>query len=68
MVVAASSVAQSSMGFGPVGASLQHVSEVLCSTGGSAAFLSHLILNYSKTYSSEAASQPTRSKIFRFRR
>lgn len=46
VVVAASSVAQSSVGFGAVGTSLQHVSEVLCSTGGIAAFLSHLILNY----------------------
>lgn len=41
MLSAASSVAHSPVGFGPTGASLQHVSEVICSTGGAAAFLCH---------------------------
>lgn len=44
-VFAANSVAHSPVGFGPTGASLQHVSEVICSTGAAAAFLSHLIQN-----------------------
>lgn len=50
---AASSVAQSPMCLGPAGASLQHVSEIICSTGGAAAFLGRLIQNQ-RAESSEA--------------
>lgn len=41
MFTAASLAAQSPVCSGPIGASLQHVSEVICSTGGTAAFLRH---------------------------
>lgn len=45
MLTAASSVARSPLDFDALGASLQHVSEVLCSTRGTAAFVCDLILN-----------------------
>lgn len=59
---AASSVAQSPMCLGPAGASLQHVSEIICSAGGASAFLGRLILNR-RAESSVAISRSTNSKV-----
>lgn len=41
-----SSAAQCSVCFGPIGASLQHVPQVICSTGGAAASVTHLIQHH----------------------